>query len=179
MSTVDPNPAVAAAVARLAGQLDEITRVVRFEPALLDLSVVRVSRWSVGQQVDHILKVLEVGQRFFEGPRDPLPRGINLPGRIALALRWFPRGVARSPKAVLPGEISPADLAGRASRLRKFYCDTRLPEGVLADTRPIFPHPFFGGLDGAQSLRFLEVHTHHHMSIVADIRRAAPDRSAP
>ena len=61
-----PSDKLAAAVAQLAGQLDEITRIVRFEPALLALRVPRVSRWSIGLQVDHILKVLEAGTRLAE-----------------------------------------------------------------------------------------------------------------
>jgi hypothetical protein len=34
------------------------------------------------------------------------------------------------------------------------------------------PHPYFGGLTPVQTLRFLVVHTGHHLRIVADIRRA-------
>ncbi|MEO8196397.1 MAG: DinB family protein [Thermoanaerobaculia bacterium] len=165
-------------VARLAGQFDEITRLVRFEPALLALRVERVSKWSIGLQVDHILKVLEVGQKVLDGAGDPLPRGMNLTGRIVLALGWFPRGVAKSPQRVLPAEQTPAELAERAAHLRRAYCDSRLPETVFADPKPVFPHPVFGGLSALQGLHFLGIHTHHHLKIVAEIRRANPGREA-
>lgn len=166
----------AAAAAQLAGQLDEITRMVRFEPALLALRADRVSRWSIGQQIDHILKVLEAGQRFLgsAGERGPvLPRGMNLTGRLLLSLGWIPRGVGKSPKGVVPADETPGDLAERAARMRKAYCDTPLAEAVLADPTPVFPHPYFGGLTALQGLRFLAIHTHHHLKIVADIRRAS------
>lgn len=166
----------AAATARLAGQLDEITRMVRFEPARLALRAERVSRWSIGQQIDHILKVLEAGQRLLGGPgeRTPaLPRGMNLTGHLLLSLGWIPRGVGKSPKSVVAADDTPDDLAERTARLRKAYCDTPLPEALLTDRTPIFPHPYFGGLTALQGLRFLAVHTHHHLKIVADIRRAA------
>lgn len=164
---------LAAAVTQIQGQLDEITRIVRFEPALLALRVERISRWSIGLQVDHILKVLEVGQRFLADGSAPLPRGMNLLGHLSLATGWLPRGVGKSPKGVLPVEQTPADLAGRASELRRIYCERPLPAHVLADPRPVFPHPYFGGLNALQGVRFLGIHTHHHLKIVADIRRAA------
>lgn len=163
---------VDASVARLAGQFDEITRLVRFEPALLALRAERVSQWSIGLQVDHILKVLEFGQRVLAAADAPLPRGVNLTGRIVLALGWFPRGVAKSPQRVLPAEQPPAELAERTAHLRRVYCETPLSAAVFADPRPVFPHPVFGGLTAAQGLHFLGIHTHHHLKIVADIRRA-------
>ena len=164
---------VDAALARLAGQLDEITRMVRFEPALLELRVERVSGWSIGQQIDHILKVLDAGQRFLAESDTTLPRGINLTGRLVFALGWIPRGVGKSPKGVVPADEIPGDLAERAARLRRAYCETPLPETVLADPKPVLPHPYFGGLSASEGLRFLGIHTHHHLKIVADIRRAA------
>lgn len=162
-----------ASVARLAGQLDEITRLVRFEPALLALRAERVSQWSIGLQVDHILNVLEVGQKVFEASQPRLPRGVNLTGRIVLAVGWFPRGVAQSPKRVLPAERTPANLAERSAHLRRVYCETPLSAAIFRDPTPVFPHPFFGGLSAAQGIHFLGIHTHHHLKIVAEIRRAS------
>lgn len=163
---------VDASVARLAGQFDEITRLVRFEPALLALRAERVSQWSIALQVDHILKVLEFGQKVLAESQPPLPHGVNLTGRIVLALGWFPRGVAKSPKRVLPEEQSPADLAERSARLRRVFCETPLAAAVFEDPKPVFPHPVFGGLSAAQGIHFLGIHTHHHLKIVAEIRRA-------
>lgn len=160
------------AVAQLAGQLDEIARMVRFEPALLALRVERVSHWSIGQQVDHILKVLDAGQRMFATSSPELPRGMNLTGHLLLTLGWIPRGVGKSPKGVLPATEIPDDLAERAARLRRAFCETPLSAALLADPKPVFPHPYFGGLTALQGLRFLGIHTAHHLKIVADIRRA-------
>jgi hypothetical protein len=163
---------LASAVTRLADQLDEVSRIARFEPALLALRVERVSLWSIGLQVDHILKVLEAGQRLLAEESPTLPRGMNLVGRFALATGWVPRGVGKSPKGVLPVEQGATELAGRSSELRKIYCERPLPAHVRDNPRPVFKHPYFGGLSAAQGLRFLVIHTHHHMKIVADIRRA-------
>lgn len=160
------------AVAGLAGHLDEIARFVRFEPAILTLRVERVSRWSIGQHVDHSLKVLEAGQRFLVQSETPLARGINLAGRLALATGWLPRGVGKSPKGVLPADDVPSDLAERASQARRTFCEKALPLAILANPRPVFLHPYFGGLSALQGVRFLGIHTGHHMKIVADIRRA-------
>jgi hypothetical protein len=48
------------------------------------------------------------------------------------------------------------------------------PEGVRHGER-ILPHPYFGGLDLPQTVRFWVVHTVHHLKIVDDIRRAVRD----
>ncbi len=168
-----PSDKLAAAVGQLAEQLDEITRIVRFEPALLDLRVERVSRWSIGLQVDHILKVLEAGTRLLDDTSQTLPRGMNLIGHLCLATGWIPRGVGKSPRSVLPAGQAPVDLAERASHMRKLFCDRPLPEALRSDPRPVFPHPYFGGLTAVEGVRFLGIHTHHHLKIVSDIRRAS------
>ena len=99
---------------------------------------------------------------------------MNLTGHLLLALGWIPRGVGKSPKGVVPAERN----AGRPRGARRpaaqgSTATRRSPRRVLADPTPVFPHPYFGGLTALQGLRFLGIHTHHHLKIVADIRRAA------
>ncbi|MEO8276157.1 MAG: DinB family protein [Thermoanaerobaculia bacterium] len=161
-------------LARLAAQFDALDRMVRFDPKLLDLRVPRVSRWSIGQQVDHILRVLERGVEVFGGRREPLPKKINLLGRLILSLDWIPRGLGKSPRSVVPAEApAAADLGERLSLLRERYVVRRFPDEVLSNEEPFFPHPFFRGLCASESLRFLATHTRHHLKIIADIRRGA------
>lgn len=157
----------------LVAQLAEIEDRLAQAPATISLRAERVSAWSIGQQFDHILKVLEFGDRALREARDPLPRGIKPMGRVVLALGWFPRGVAKSPQRVLPGEATQEDLLTRVALLRQRYSDPALPPAIDRVEGPVFPHPFFGGLTARQGLRFLVVHTRHHLRIVADIRRAA------
>lgn len=161
-------------IGRIVEQIALIREIVESSSGELDRRVESVSRWSVRQQLDHACKVLALGHKSFDGPRVAQPRGINLLGRTLLALGWLPRGRARSPKAVLPEETATAALAAEAVRLRAAYADPALAASpMFQDPTPTFPHPYFGGLTAAQGVRMLAVHTHHHLKIVRDIRRAA------
>ena len=165
-----------AAVAQLAVQLDEITRIVRFEPALLGLRVERVSRWSVGQQVDHILKVLEAGARVFDDSSQTLPRGMNLVGHVCLATGWIPRGVGKSPRSVLPAEQAPADLAERASHMRTLYCDRPLAEALRCRSQAGLPTSLLRRLDGGPGSA---IPRHSHSPPSEDRRRHPARRARP
>ena len=162
-------------LAALEAQLDRIATLLATEPDATPLRVERVSGWSVAEQVDHVLKIVsaQLG-RLTE--RRPAKRGINWPGRIILAVGRIPRGVGKTPEPVR-GEAKPrpelvAALAGARERLGAMAGDGDL----WRDARPLAGHPYFGGLTPRQVLRFLVIHTDHHLRIVADIRRAAAPR---
>jgi hypothetical protein len=167
-------PSPKACLSRLDGQLEAFERLVDDEPLALDLRAPEVSAWSVRQQVDHSLKVLHFGLLTLEKGTDRTLVPINLLGRFLMALGWIPRGRGKSPERVLPEERTNAELAGEVRRLRAGFSDPALSESArFSDPKPIFPHPYFGGLDAAQGVHFLGMHTHHHWKIVRDIRKRA------
>lgn len=155
-------------------QFEQIGELVAAGEPALAARAPKVSGWTVAQQVDHILNVAQGVFGRLTGEGEEVAGGINLSGRLLLGLGWFPRGVARSPKTALPGEApAAAELGERLGRLRGDYRDLRFRTGLLASRRRLLRHPYFGALDCAQSLRFVAVHTRHHLKIVRDIRRAA------
>jgi hypothetical protein len=159
---------------RFGRQLDEIQGVLDEGERSLPVRVERVSRWSVGQQIDHLQRVARGGLRVLEAARPPLPRGINLVGRTLLGLGWIPRGVGKAPAQVVPADAPPlAELAERLPPLRADFAGACCDENLLGSRTPVFRHPYFGGLTPREALRFLVVHTEHHLKIVRDIRRAA------
>ncbi|HYC87995.1 MAG TPA: DinB family protein [Thermoanaerobaculia bacterium] len=156
-----------AELARIREQLERIDALCR--DARLFTVNERVSAWSPAEHVDHLLKVTKsILDRL---PSDEaVPRGISLLGRAVLGLRWIPRGRGRTPERLTGKQCTPEELRARLTRV------TMAAEGVdtaAVDTAriPNVPHPRFGGLTPAQALRFVTVHTEHHLKIVRDILR--------
>jgi len=159
---------------RIDRQFEQIGGVVAAGEPALAARAPKISAWSVGQQLDHLLNVAEGVFSRLTGEGEEVVGGINVTGRILLGIGWLPRGVGKSPKAVLPAEApGAAELGERLTRLRGDYRDLRFRTALLASRRRLLRHPYFGALDCAQSLRFVAVHTRHHLKIVRDIRRAA------
>jgi hypothetical protein len=159
--------------ARLDAPLARVAALLAEEPDAMPVRVARVSLWSVGEQLDHLLKVLEAGLDRLEPPGEPLRRGINLAGRICLGVGRFPRGVGKSPARMRAEVRERADLAASLAAVRVRVGGLAGRDELWRSRTPVFKHPYFGGLDPRQAVRFLEVHTDHHLRIVADIRRAA------
>ena len=136
----------------------------------------RVSRWSVGEQLAHMVLVdaaaLERLAKALEGGTDPAA-GPTLLGRAILAAGWIPRGRGRAPENVLPGSVAPEALRRDAAALHAELraLGGRLPD--LASSPGRARHFLFGELAAADWLRFIDVHHRHHFRIIADIRRAA------
>lgn len=156
---------------RIEGQLDRIGALAASDA--LQERAARVSGWSVAEQLDHVTLVLASGTALLESPGEPPERGINLLGRTLLALGWLPRGVAKSPKGVRPAGADAGEIHERIEQIRSRLGQLRGRRELLEQRRPLFRHPYFGGLTPRQGVRFLAVHTHHHLKIVDDILEAA------
>lgn len=80
----------------------------------------------------------------------------------------FPRGKVRAPDYVLPEDhISTKDMYVRlrdASELLKKI--NKLHRNAYIH------HPYFGSINRKQSVKFLKIHTKHHLRIIKDIKRA-------
>lgn len=131
----------------------------------------QVSHWSVGDHFEHVLMVnnLIADKLLGRDTTGQTREGINLIGRIVLLTGFIPRGRAQAPQNLTPnGKVSLPDLiASHRERLEQIdkSIDSMRQDSVR------FKHPVFGGLDKMQWLRFMEVHTRHHMKIVDDILR--------
>lgn len=161
-------------ISRIANQLDEVANIVRTGDAALAVRVKRVSGWSIGQQLDHLLRAAQATlDRILDAPA-PLARRINLTGRVLLGLGWYPRGVARSPKAFEGHDRSAAEIEESLVSVRAALGRVRERPDLVGRPEAVVPHPYFGGLTRTQALRMVAVHTEHHLKIVRELRRAAP-----
>lgn len=133
-----------------------------------------VSAWTPSEHLDHILKVstaMLTRLHNLEDPKRP-SRGISPLGRLILTLGRIPRGAGRAPERLHGMRATAEDL--RASLARYESLLTTLQPAHLEKRRgPIVPHPRFGGLNPAQTLRFAAVHNDHHLRIIRDMLRNA------
>ena len=125
-----------------------------------------ISEVDVAWHVDHCLKTIN---RIYGRLEDSNPEEYtgNFSLSRTLIYTWgdFPRGVAESPKVVRPPDnISTDSLYQQLETARK-----NIQKLAELPANSHFKHPTFKVLNRKQSLRFLEIHTHHHIKIIRDI----------
>ena len=148
---------------KLEEQLAEIESLVH----KYDLLNERVSSATIGWHLEHILLVLDRSLYALQTSivADYKPK-TSFKKIIILFTGKIPRGVGKAPKVALPmnENISPGHLQQKIGALKKqLFASNNLPENHF------FPHPYFGDLKLKTAIRFLEIHTLHHLKIVRDI----------
>ncbi len=123
------------------------------------------SAWCVAEHLDHTLKVTtSTLQVLLKSELPPLPKGINLVGRMVLLFGWIPRGRGKAPEKLVGTTATSDELKTRLSELDDVIA--RVGAEPPRDATPVLRHPMFGGLTFAQSLRFVAIHTAHHLKII-------------
>ena len=126
----------------------------------------QISKGSVGWHIEHTLLVIDT---IIESLQTSNPGEyqwkFNFVRTLVLTIRKIPRGRVQSPKSVQPNT--------------HFNCET-LQNHVVSTQEKIkaldtlqrnhfFKHPFFGKLNLKPSIKFLILHTKHHINIINDI----------
>jgi len=125
-----------------------------------------VSKSDIGWQLDHALKVFNAVSTWTENsnPKE-YKRKFNMWRSVLFPLCYIPRGKARAPKYVLPPEIiKTIDLKAQIQTAK-----THIENLITLPEKAYFKHFIFGMLSKKQTLRFLQMHTTHHLKIVNDI----------
>ena len=132
----------------------------------IDQINLNVSKTSVGWHIDHSLKVInKVCETLIISNPKEFQQGFNLKRRIIFALGFFPRGKARSPKRVLPPEV--ILISDLKSQLEEAKSNLKNIQELEEDC--FFTHPIFKKLNKKQTLKFMGLHTNHHLKIIKDI----------
>lgn len=125
-----------------------------------------ISEANVAWHIEHSLLVLDSATKFItESKPEDYKRSFNFTRIIIFTMKSFPRGKARAPKSVRPeAQISPSSLVSHIS-------ETRTKIKVLETLSPdqFTAHPYFGHLKLKQAIKFLGIHTNHHVKIIDDI----------
>lgn len=125
-----------------------------------------VSKSNVGWHIEHSLLTLNGVTKFLtnSNPKDYKWR-FNFIRILVLNRGKIPRGKAKAPKVVVP-----------QTTIDKVTLLTHLKEtrNSLLELKTIskdhyFEHPFFGKIKRNDTIRFLEIHTNHHLEIIEDI----------
>lgn len=86
---------------------------------------------------------------------------------VVFTMGRFPRGVAESPASVRPPEtILTKDIYAQLATARAL-----LSSFADMDKKQSFNHPIFGLLNRRRTVKFINIHTRHHLRIVRDILR--------
>ncbi len=143
-------------------QIKEIESFLELEDKL----DAEVSNWSIYKQLEHILIVNKnISAAILKG-KEPEERKARTPlSYFVLTTGFIPRGKAKAPKIAEPKSLSQSELKSLLEEVKNNFSklDNLNLSLVVAN------HPYFGGLNSKEWLRFLEVHTNHHLKIVRDI----------
>jgi hypothetical protein len=125
-----------------------------------------VSQVTVGWHIEHSLlafiKMITAVEH--SNPAD-YKNEFNLKRSIVLVLGKIPRGKAKVPDSVKPGdEISLDNIKGLIAKAKQ---KTELFEKLSPNK--FFKHPVFGDVQVKQARRIIAIHTYHHIKIINDI----------
>ena len=124
-----------------------------------------ISQGSVGWHIEHSLLVINM---IAEGLKRSEPSNykwkFNIKRVIAYATGSFPRGSARAPKIVTPKEYDAESLKTHIQNTR-----VKLIELAALPADKYITHPFFDDIKTKDTIKFLVIHTNHHLKIINDI----------
>lgn len=125
----------------------------------------KISQKSLGWQIDHSLKVvISICETLLSSnPNEFKPKFNGLKTAIFLS-NYIPRGKGKAPKITTTDNISLEELNSQFTRVNEL-----LPQLNSLPSKSHFKHPLFGHLDLKDSIKFLYIHTYHHLKIMRDI----------
>ena len=128
-----------------------------------------VSSVHIGWQTEHSLLVLDaVIETLKTSDPSKFKKKFNFTKFVLFSLGRIPRGKGRAPKSVKPKELASKEkLDSLVSKVRDNVSDL-----ATLDTDKFFKHPLFGNMRLNDSIRFLELHTEHHLKIIRAIQKA-------
>ncbi|MDP5100441.1 MAG: hypothetical protein NWQ09_03865 [Nonlabens sp.] len=126
-----------------------------------------VSQAGTYWHVEHCLKILDGIVTVLEksSPADYKPKFSFLKFFI-MNTGYIPRGKARAPKETVPESVSSkSTLIAMQEQVR-----LQLLKINALPANSCFKHPFFGWLNKKETVKFMGIHTKHHLKIMSDIK---------
>jgi hypothetical protein len=128
-----------------------------------------ISKSSVGWHIEHTILTINlvIGALQKSNPEN-YKWTFNFYRILILTMNKIPRGRARAPKVVQPKEDF--NIESLKNHLEKGK--TKLAELDTISDKNYFEHPYFGHLKLKPTIKFLKIHTNHHLKIINDIIEA-------
>jgi len=125
-----------------------------------------ISEASVGWHIEHSLLVIkQITATVAQSEPKLFKPKFNTSRFFVFLLNTIPRGKAKAPKMVIPADD--ITIEGLQESLKNTYQAIAYLKDCLDNQ--YFMHPFFGQLNKKQTIRFLAIHTEHHLKIMRDI----------
>lgn len=125
-----------------------------------------VSKANVAWHLDHSLKVINAVVKEMQISDSALYEdNFSFLGKLLIKLRFFPRGKAKAPKHVKP----PEQILNNDIILQLAEAKQHIETIPSLNKNAFFKHPLFGNINTLRVIRFLEVHTNHHLKIIKSI----------
>ncbi len=127
---------------------------------------VNISKTSVGWHLEHSFIVVS---KITEALKQSTPANykwkFNFVKIVVFTFNKIPRGKGKAPKTVLPSDIITIEnlKAHTNNALEK------ISEIKGLTSKNYFLHPYFGHLNLGETVKFLTIHTQHHLNIINDI----------
>jgi hypothetical protein len=124
-----------------------------------------ISKSNVGWHIEHTLLTINlIIEEVQKSNPENYKWSFKLPRILVFSMNKIPRGRAKSPEIVMPKTYDERTLIDHL-KITKF----KIQELENASSDKYFNHPFFGNLKLSKTIKFLEIHTNHHLEIINDI----------
>ncbi len=147
-------------------ELEKLLQKIELLLPEIDKENEKVSRASVGWHLEHSLLILNGSLKglAMTNPDNYNPK-FSIKKFIFLNFGVIPRGKIKSPKQFIPSETPSKESIDKLLNLAK----ERLEAIKNLPSKSYITHPFLGDLDKKTTIKFLGLHTNHHLKIIDDV----------
>ena len=125
-----------------------------------------ISQTSVGWHIEHTLLTINliIDQLKKSDPKDYKWK-FSFGRILVFTINKIPRGVAKAPNTVIPKN----DFTAGTLMKHALVVKEKLKDLQTLNPNNYFEHPYFGKLNLNPAIKFLKLHTKHHIEIINDI----------
>ena len=129
-----------------------------------------ISSSSVGWHIEHVLLSMDrIVEAMLASNPATFKSTISVRKFAVFTLGKIPRGRAKAPRAVRPGDD--ITIEGLNAHFKQSLDLVKNINTIRSDQ--YFEHPYFGHIRLKPAIRFIKIHTRHHLKIIEDILRSA------